>query len=1109
MLQIKRMYLINWHYISETTANFGKRVNFITGDNAAGKSTLLDALQTSLFVHSKDFNLSNQINKSRGGARDARQLMDYMRGTLTISTDTSLLHLEKGQKYLRPHAVRTWIAVELYDDVQSQFHVVAFNGEINSDSVDDSSIVKHWMWLDGRLDSFPMTVEKDGSRKIISFREFKAAHTNGEYYDTQKAAKLKLSVHYGLTRKSSGDEKAFNHMVTVELKALTFNPQNMKDTDTFLKETIFEDNPLDVSSFQHTLQEAKSVKETLEDLENQQKDLNSIRESSNLWEKAEKDKNIFEIAALIVSRDSIAETLEQTKKQEKEEERKAHHIQKQIDNLNEQTAQITALKAEVQRNAGTDILAAQEESLQQELNASLQASDRLDKAAEYARKVAAEAKECGLECDSSFFEQYKSGQQYSQGEQEALKRLLDGIHRAVIEAESKVRKCEASLRDFSVGLSKLTEEREGLKTGISTSENDRKVMGAIRKAYQDQGINDTPEYLFNKVECIDPSWEDAVQARLGKQLFAIVVKPQHYKAAFRAYRDAAVHDKSISGTTLLNTSGITAVKPAKGSLASLLKADDPDLQNYLNERYNNTLLVDDVTECNYQKGCTYLDQNRMMYASRNLTRLPTRPSILGHKAKEKRVKEILEKEKMLLDQAANESEMKKKLLSFLSLARSEMEYHDLNETMLLAASKVQECRNKLEKLNEKKMHLLNGTSEEKLAELEGQLETYRVGLNELAEKLTSTNMTAGSLQSQAGLLEKKLSDLNESIKDRRNNRFFADASLFADKDKPNKTADREYVKSLRKKAALAEEEMAKQNTILASLESSFNMQHGTRFDTDGYRAAEKYLEKLTMLENDSLPELKSRFNVAEQQAERELYENIVAGLKARIQSANEKIDDLNAIIGTKSYASNWYQLNHVRPADGRERYFNAIMNWDTSAESKEQVDRYKNDLNDLCANFEDGQANPEWYDWRYYCSFSMSVFSSADRDRNGDMGSLIEKGSGAEVQIPWYIVLGTALINAFSSSSRMTMRKSESLRLMMIDEVFDKMDKNNMQLMIETMTKEMGLQMIVAAPSDRYERFGRTIEQIVYMKTEGITRQCFNFTAEDYDHEIRRIEKQE
>ena len=1104
MLQIKRMHLINWHYISETTAVFGKHVNFITGDNASGKSTLLDALQTALFVHSKDFNLSNQINKSRGGARDARQLMDYMRGTLTISTDISHLNLEKGQKYLRPHAVRTWIAVELFDDVQSLFHIVAFTGEINSDSVDDSSILKHWMWLDGRLDNYPMTVDETGGKRIISFREFKALHTDGEYYDTQKAAKLKLSVHYGLTRKSVGDEKAFNHMVAVELKALTFNPQNMKDTDTFLKETIFEDNPLDVSSFQHTLKEAKSVRETLENLENQQKELSRIKEGASLWEKADKEKSISEISALIVSRDSIEETLEQTRKQQNEEERKARDIQKQIDDLNEQTAQITALKAEVQKDAGTDILTSQEAALRKELGILIQAAERLDKAVEYTRKLAAKAKECGLKCDNSFFEQYQSSQQHFEGEQEASKRLLDGIHEAVNEAENRVRKCEAALSDFSVSLSRLAEEREGLKTGVSTSENDRKVMKAIQQAYQDQGIDDSPEYLFNKVECVDPLWEDAAQARLGKQLYAIVVKPQHYKAAFHAYRDAAVHDQSICGTTLLNTSGIGTVKAVKGSLSSVLKADDPDLQNYLNERYNSTLLVEDATECSYEKGRTYLDQNRMMYTSHNLTRLPIKPSILGHKAKEKRVKDLLEKEKKLLDQAATESEAKKKLLSFLAMARSEMEYHDLNANMILTAAKVKECKDKLGKLEEKKKHLLNGSSEEKLAELEAQLDSFRVGLTELAEKLKEANMSAGSLQSQVRSLEAKLQDLNESIKDRKNNRFFADASAFAGKDKPGNTSIKEYIRLLRKKAALAEEEMAKQNTILASLESCFNTQYGTRFETNGYMAAEKYIEKLSMLENDSLPDLKSRFNIAEKQAEKELYENIVSGLKARIQSANDKIDDLNAIIGTKSYASNWYQLNHVRPADGRERYFDAIMNWDSSVGSKEQEERYKDALNSLCINFEDGQASPEWYDWRYYCSFSMSVFSSADRDRNGDMGSLIEKGSGAEVQIPWYIVLGTALINAFSSSSRMTIRKSESLRLMMIDEVFDKMDKSNMQLMIEMMTKEMGLQMIVAAPSDRYERFGRTIEQIVYMKTEGINRQCFNFTAAEYEKEIKK-----
>lgn len=1110
MIQIKRMYLVNWHYISETTAVFGKQVNFITGDNAAGKSTLLDALLTSLFVHSKDFNLSNQINKSKG-TKDARQLLDYMRGTITISTDTSKLALEKGQIYLRPHAVKTWIAVELYDDIQCSYHVVAFNGEINSDSVEDSSIVKHWMWLDGRLDSFPMTVKDSGRKRILSFKEFKALHNDGEYYDTQKAAKLKLSYHYGLTRKPSGDEKAFNHMTSVELKALTFNPQNMKDTDTFLKETIFENDPIDVSSFQHTLQEAKSVKETLAELERQHNDLSQIRESADLFEKAEKEKSIYEIAALLTNRDSLNDALNKAKKQKKEAEEAAKHTQDQIDRINDSMLKVKELRAETEKGSGTDILTAQETALYADLKEAEKAAEKAETAIKYVRTVVAKAKQCDLDCDTAFFENHQTYHLYD-GEKEDADHLLKGIRQASRQADDKIREADNSLHTISAELDKLTEEKEGLKTGVSTSENDRKVLQAVKDAYRNLGIDDEPEYLFNKVECTDPSWTQAAEARLGRMLYAIVVKPEHYKEAFHAYRDLARKDKYLSGTVLLNTARLNGIVPRKGSLASVLKADDHNLQNYLCYRYNGTMLVDDATECADDIGSTtYLDRQRMMYSGHNLTRLPAKPSILGHKAKENRLNDILKKEKELLDQASKLTAEKKELVSFLNLAHDDIQYRDLNGDMLTEASRYNDIQDQIKSLEEKKKELLNSTAEEKIRELDSQLEGFRASLAELAEKLKRANMSAGSYQAQTESIKEKLNNLNESIKYKETSPYFKDASLFINSDESRKAlSSTEYIKAMKKKSALAEEEMSKQNTLLVSLESRFNAEYGTRFDSDGYGSREKYLNKLTLLEKDRLPDLRSRFDLAEQQAARELNDNVVSGLKARIESANAKIDDLNAIIGARSYASQWYQLNHVKPADGRERYFDAIMNWNTSAVSEDREKKYRETLDDLCANFEQtGQSYSDWYDWRYYCSFSLSVFSSADKGRNGDMGSVIEKGSGAEVQIPWYIVLGTALINAFSANARDSMRKSESLRLMMIDEVFDKMDKNNMQLMIETMSKEMGLQMIVAAPSDRYERFGSTIEQIIYMKTENTNRQCFNFTAEEYDHEIRGIAKQE
>ena len=44
MKLLKKMLLINWHYFSHSMIEF-KTLNFLTGQNAAGKSTIIDALQ--------------------------------------------------------------------------------------------------------------------------------------------------------------------------------------------------------------------------------------------------------------------------------------------------------------------------------------------------------------------------------------------------------------------------------------------------------------------------------------------------------------------------------------------------------------------------------------------------------------------------------------------------------------------------------------------------------------------------------------------------------------------------------------------------------------------------------------------------------------------------------------------------------------------------------------------------------------------------------------------------------------------------------------------------------------------------------------------------------
>ena len=44
MKQLKRMLLINWHYIKYQVIDFSQ-INFLTGKNGSGKSTIIDAMQ--------------------------------------------------------------------------------------------------------------------------------------------------------------------------------------------------------------------------------------------------------------------------------------------------------------------------------------------------------------------------------------------------------------------------------------------------------------------------------------------------------------------------------------------------------------------------------------------------------------------------------------------------------------------------------------------------------------------------------------------------------------------------------------------------------------------------------------------------------------------------------------------------------------------------------------------------------------------------------------------------------------------------------------------------------------------------------------------------------
>lgn len=102
MKRLSKLFLLNWFYYSVQLVEF-EDINFLTGKNSAGKSTLIDALEIVLLgeVSSKNFNKA-------ADEKSQRTLEGYLRTDLSREHPRSRV----GKEF------NSYIVCECYDDVK-------------------------------------------------------------------------------------------------------------------------------------------------------------------------------------------------------------------------------------------------------------------------------------------------------------------------------------------------------------------------------------------------------------------------------------------------------------------------------------------------------------------------------------------------------------------------------------------------------------------------------------------------------------------------------------------------------------------------------------------------------------------------------------------------------------------------------------------------------------------------------------------------------------------------------------------------------------------------------------------------------------------------------
>ena len=267
MKKLKKILLINWLYFSKELIEVGD-INFLTGKNGAGKSTVIDALQIVLLGETNARNFNQAANE-----KSQRTLDGYLRADM----DEHNPHSRRGKDF------STYIACEWQDELNGGSFVTGVLFDCRSDG--------------GRRDYFfsytgtlPANcfIEQGEAMEIADLRRFlKENYTEDKFYESQE------KYRYAMVAKWNVQSDAILRLMK---KAISFRP--IVDIQKFITENICDipDRP-DIELMQQNIRDYKRHEQLAQ---RQEEKLAALRRIGRLFQEMNLATERWQIQSFLV-----------------------------------------------------------------------------------------------------------------------------------------------------------------------------------------------------------------------------------------------------------------------------------------------------------------------------------------------------------------------------------------------------------------------------------------------------------------------------------------------------------------------------------------------------------------------------------------------------------------------------------------------------------------------------------------------------------------------------------------------------------------------------------------------------------------------------------------
>lgn len=1082
MKLLKKMLLIKWYYIEHEIIDFDS-LNFMTGKNGSGKSTIIDALQIVLLGDTRG-NFFNKAANDKGG----RTLDGYLKGEISDDGDI-------GIKSKRSGRFTSYIALEFYDTVEKK----SFTCGIVFDSYKDLPTEHMFFILDNSIPANHFIDEETNT--AMDYRKLKAYFAKN--YSSNKFRVYKesnKSYQNDFLAKMGGIKPKFFSLFK---KSVTFTP--IDNIEKFISDYICDvTNSINIESMQENIRQYKELEKKAKEMQERLQELNKIEEIFNSYQK---DRITEYTQKFLIEKSSLQIEVNNLEKLQEDYKKNKEKIEKLRNEIEDIELKIEELK-KIQDRKNEEKLSSDIGKKQRELEQNI--SDISNKINEINKKI------------NNLIINFRN--KISKWRVN-IKQLLDNKYNI---EDTKTLQIAANLRDnieylLSINESNILDIEEGVlkelkeqmeqmnsfanknyyqKEQEENSLNNKKLiledeilqLQKGNKPYK-QSLILFKEELKNRLEekfseqvevqiladlleIKDLKWKNAIECYINHQMFYILVEPKYFDEASRIYREIS-KDNKYHGFGIIDIENIEKlnIKIENNSLAEEIETTNSSAQIYINYLLGKVIKCEAVEELRKYK--TAITSDCMLYKNYVLRKIWDKYGefkFIGKKSITEQIelkKSELDSIKIDLENILNEKSISFEIKNAERFNQEEIKYilddiSAIREKNILD-KQLEEYKTELGKLD---LTWLNRIEDE-INNLKYEIALANDDINKKIQDSANIKAITYSIKNE------KIPESEKQVSYRENN-----IRNQFDEEWIEKLGNKEFeneiqnvkLESVAKRAfnrinKIEASKIKKENDLIQA-RSEYIKKYNFSYNITDKETNKEFSEELKKLQDIELPKYLDKIEDSKEKAYQQFREDFISKLKANIDEVQSQIDELNDALKNSRFGTDKYQFV-VKPKKEYKKIYDMITDemlldghnlWSDQFNLKysEEIKELFNKLTNSNIYGAEYNKNISIYtDYKTYLSFDLMA-----TNKEGDVQHLsrtLNKKSGGETQTPFYI----SILASFAQLYRINKNRSDNtLRLIVFDEAFNKMDEERMKESLKLLPK-FEFQAIISAPSEK------------------------------------------